>query len=517
MLLDGAALPSGSRLIPDVCIVGAGAAGLTVAQELARHPLRTLVVESGGRTLRPATQRLCEGEISGRPHYPLDGCRFRVLGGTSHLWGGWCRPLDAIDFEERAWVPDSGWPFSRGELEPWYKQAQALCRLGPYDYDSRTEPRQAGWADEEDFEAAIFHIQPTRFGELYGLPLRASERVDLLLNANVTEVVMDRAGETARELRVATLCGRRFSIEAGIVVLACGGIENARLLLCSRGQDPRGVGNQQDLVGRYFADHLHAPVGVLPMTDQLRDFYWLREGREAPVRGAVCLRERCQRRERALGFAVTLHNADDPHDVFSLAQRHPSHLSLHALAYAVRHRQKPGRPLHHLGNVVRHLPEVSRVAYRRFVKPARRRVLVGCRAEQAPNRDSRVTLAESHDAFGQPRARLDWRLLPQDLDSLRRARELLAEAFRARSLDLGPVGAEGSDGWESLLAGGAHHMGTTRMHRDPRLGVVNEDCRVHGTGNLYVAGTSVFPTGGWATPVLTIVALALRLAAHLVR
>jgi choline dehydrogenase-like flavoprotein len=517
VILDGRSTPAGHTLRADVCIVGAGAAGLTIAQELASQRMRVLVVESGSRDVRHETQRLYEGDVAGQPYYPLDTCRFRVLGGTTSQWGGWCRPLDAIDFEAREWVPASGWPITKQQMATFYARAHEACRLGTCQYDG---PRHGAAAplvptDDGHFSEAMFQVRPTRFGEAYAPAFHNSSRADLLLNSNVLEIVMDRSGERACHVRASALEGKAFSIAAGAFVLAAGGIENPRLLLCSGSRGAGGIGNQYDLVGRYFSDHLHVPIGMLRAPGDLGEFYRLHHRQGVAVRGAITLTEETRRRIRGLGFAVTLHDADDPHDVLSLAQVKPGYRSLHALVHAIRRRRRPDRLLHHLRNVMGRLPEASHAAYRRFVKRPPRHLVIGCRAEQAPNADSRVTLDSRCDPFGMPRARLDWKISEQDVDSLQRAQDLLARALRDQHVDMYPFRNRDGTGWADRIAGGAHHMGTTRMHRDPRHGVVNEDCRVHGTSNVYVAGSSVFPTGGWAPPTLTVVALALRLAEHL--
>ena len=516
MLIDARALPHGHRLQADVCIVGGGAAGLTVATELARHGHRVVVLESGDRRVCHATQSLYEGAVSGHPYYALDACRFRVLGGSTTHWGGWCRPLDAIDFETREWIPHSGWPFTKAELDPYYARAHVICRLGPYEYDterwSEDRPRLLP-GDDDSFQDAVFQVQPTRFGPVYGLAAKASRSVDLVLNANVLEVVTDGSGRVAREVRAATLAGNTLSAGADVFVLAAGGIENARIMLASR--DGRGVGNANGLVGRYFSDHLHVPIGLLRPKEGAAEFYRVHTRGGVLLRGGISLTEQRRRRERGLGFAVTLHNAEDPHDVLSIAQTPAGYASLQAVAGALRHGRWPERLRYHVAAMVRQAPEVCRLTYRKYIRRPPRTLLIGCRAEQAPNADNRVTLAAERDRLGMRKVRLQWKISEQDLASVRRAQELLATTLRRETVEMFPCGTRGRPGWADAIAGGAHHMGTTRMHRDPRQGVVEGHCRVHGTSNLYVAGSSVFPTGGWAPPTLTLVALALRLGDHL--
>jgi choline dehydrogenase-like flavoprotein len=221
-----------------------------------------------------------------------------------------------------------------------------------------------------------------------------------------------------------------------------------------------------------------------------------------------------RRRERLLGCALTLHNADDPHDVWAPATQPDGYQSFRVLLKSAWRRERPARLWHHIRTAAAGIDDVARLSYRRVVKPAARTLIVGCRAEQAPNPESRVTLDERRDRLGMPRVRLHWQLAHQDMESFTRAQKIWAGELDRNQVDVVPFCVSGDDRWADRVAAGAHHTGTTRMHRDPQKGVVDEHCRVHGTSNLYAAGSSVFPTAGWAPPTLTIVALALRLADH---
>jgi choline dehydrogenase-like flavoprotein len=242
-------------------------------------------------------------------------------------------------------------------------------------------------------------------------------------------------------------------------------------------------------------------------------FYRFRRNGVAGLRGGMALTEEVRHRDRLLGFAVTIHNADDPHDVVYPSEKNLGYTSLKALAKPLLAGEMPDRFGFHLKRAMRHLDNAANVSYRKFVKPRWRAMVVGCRAEQAPNPESRVVLERERDALGMNKVRLDWRLTEQDLDSVRRARQILDREW----IFAGAITDENQTECPLNITAAAHHMGTTRMHRDRKAGVVDETCRVHGVNNLYVAGSSVFPTAGWAPPTLTIVALALRLADSLKR
>ncbi len=485
MLLDARSVPESGRVETDVCVIGAGAAGITLARELSGAPFRVALLESGGFDPDPATQALYRGRVYGRRYFTLDSCRSRQFGGSTNCWQGLCRPLDPIDFEAREWVPHSGWPFPAAALEPFYVRAQQVLRLEAFLYEA------ARWATPERpplpflgdaIESRVFQVSPTRLGEVYRDEILRAPNVDTWLFANVVEIETDPEARRVEAVRVATLGGRSFPVQARLFVLATGGIENARILLASSRAQSQGLGNGHDLVGRFFMEHPHVVAGAfLPSSrDVSLAFYRAHDTGRVKLAGYLTGSDSLQRAERLLGFSSFLAQ-DAPLPGFEQA----------------------------LSRVVGEA-DGARGA------PAPRAVFFMNEIEQAPNPSSRVRLGEERDALGMPRVRLEWRLSAIDKLSIRRAHVLLArELGRAGLGRLQLMLSDDDHQWPPELGGGRHHMGTTRMHVDPKQGVVDETGRVHGVANLYVAGSSVFPTGGAANPTLTLVALALRLADHL--
>lgn len=223
------------------------------------------------------------------------------------------------------------------------------------------------------------------------------------------------------------------------------------------------------------------------------------------------LTDQCQRQHAVTNIDFTFYRERFPEN--------PSAAAAIRLYQAAQRRMLPEQPLADLVTALRDLPSVGRTGlrWRGWSFGAPKMLLIRSSCEQAPHPDSRVTLDGERDALGMPRVVLDWRLSPID-------RHTIAFAFR-RSVDgltqagLGQVTLEPwietPDLDSGEFEGGYHHMGTTRMSDTPTSGVVDRHCRVHGVHNLYIAGPSVFPTSGCANPMLTIVALALRLAGHL--
>ena len=324
---------------------------------------------------------------------------------------------------------------------------------------------------------------PTRFGAVYRDEVLRASNVHTLLHANAVELeIGPESGRVAR-VRVATLAGNRFSVAARIVVLATGGIENARILLASRAGRPRGVGNDRDLVGRFFMDHLHLRAGVYLPSSPAFDGAFYRRREDQRAIGVLTVAEALLRRRGLLGFSLTLSRRSLPRDeaIGGDVQRAASDLE-EGLASAGASR----------------LPDAT---------------MLECRTEPAPNPDSRVTLTAGRDALGMPRARLDWQLTEYDFASLRAGQEIVAREVGRAGVGRVQLPRDAPrSAWTQKIRGGQHHIGTTRMSDDPARGVVDAHCRVHGSENLYVAGSSVFPTAGSANPTLTLTALALRLA-----
>lgn len=514
MIIDSRAIAHGSTLHGDLCIVGGGAAGIAIAREFLNHHWRVVLLESGETKPRHANQSLNRAEITGLPYPSLEVCRRRVLGGSTTIWGGWCRPLDVIDFEQRDWVPYSGWPFKRSDLQSQYARACVVCKAAENgsDRESADLPNSQTLLSsvQNHFEDILFHVAGTRFGETYVAALKEARNIELMLHANALEIQTDDTCRMVISIRAATLAGNQFNVCARNFVLAGGGIENPRLLLVSRRVQSSGVGNENGLVGRFFADHLHFKLRNVSLRGRrLPDFYREHTTENGVFRGGMSVTDNTRRQDRLLGFAITIHNANDPHDFVYPPFNNVGYASLYALVKALRDKEVPERFGHHIVTLMRHLDNAAILSFKKVVKPRWRTLAIGCRAEQSPNPNSRVLLDEERDVFGVNKVRLDWRLTAKDRESIARSRQLLEKEWIFPG---GQTTVRGKEEQRPEIAAAAHHMGTTRMHRDPKQGVVDEMCRVHGVRNLYIAGGSVFPTTGWAPPTLTVVALSLRLA-----
>jgi choline dehydrogenase-like flavoprotein len=514
MLVDARTVPDGSLIEADVCIVGAGAAGITIARELRRERWRVVVLEGGGLESDTATRSLSDGTVTGRSYYRLDAARSRRFGGTTDQWSGICRPLDEQDFQRHDWIPESGWPFGLAQLLPFYERARPVCQIGSFPFDAADwggdGVRVLDLRDGKVRTAAFHYSPPTRFGEVFREELRGAANVVVYLGANVVDLETPTPPVRVNACRAACLSGTGFRVAARAFVLATGGIENARLLLMANRVQAAGLGNEHGLVGRYFMEHLYLDTAASfrARDGSISEFYTAGhrvEGRR--VRGILGLDPDLRRRERLTNFCAVFDSPSTGRVVQDCS----------SLAAGLVKGRIPIDALPRLRYAAAHLRVESarRGAIRAGERPARlyrAKYLM----EQAPNPGSRVVLGQGRDRLGCPRVELRWRLSDIDERTARRGHEILTRELERAGIG-GVRGALGREGVPSpgRLRGARHHMGTTRMHADPRRGVVDADGRVHGLANLYVTGSSVFPTSGAANPTLTIVALALRLAEHL--
>lgn len=475
----------------DLCVIGAGPAGITLARRAAGLGLDVALMEAGGEEMTVESQEVYEGESLGFDYFPLDTPRLRFLGGSSNHWAGWCRALDPVDFRAKAWNPMSGWPIAKADLDPYQPATDEILDLIPADWAPDLPSRLNG----DDLRRFQFRWSPpTNFREKYAAELVASERIVLALNANLVDLRLDDAlGRVeAAAFRGYDASDPGFAIRARAYALCCGGIENPRLLLNFASQQAAGLGNGADLVGRYFCEHPHFVLAEAILRAPFPELSFFAPTEDFIVRNEVLnfglrVQKMPEPFVREHGSIAGDPSCDDPF-VLRLAER----LAEVSPACA------PG------GDGAIRFDGLLRIAY-----------------EQALNPDSRVMLAEATDRFGMRRPALDFRLSELDERTLEVA--LMTLAQRMAALDMGRarirdwVLAE-PIGWPLITqdeVGGKHHMGTTRMADDPRRGVVDRDCRVHGVANLYIGGSSVFATGGHANPTYTIVQLALRLGDHL--
>jgi choline dehydrogenase-like flavoprotein/nucleoside-diphosphate-sugar epimerase len=509
----------------DVCIIGSGPAGSTIGRELSGTGLRVTLLESGGFTRSPVVDALNEVENIGRPRVVDQwSVRNRIVGGSSHTWGGRCGPFDAIDFEERPWVPDSGWPFAIGHLVPYLERTAAYLGLAVgtgfsgerfWTIAGRTPPGSGPdpavllpffWQFSRDDEES-YPYEYTRFGR--HLAKRLGPKITLVTGATVLRITPVESGRAVRSVDFAAPDGRQRTLSASTVVVCAGAIENARILLSSDTVTPNGLGNDRDLVGRYFMDHSRGPVGSFKIagSDALQKRFGRYNVRGHLFRAGLRLSPEIQRAEKLLNCAAWLGEVvapDDPWDALRRVFRGKPQLPGDAIAVASK-----------AGHLARGLKDYF--LERNGIPRKLEALNLDCICEQRPDRDSRVMLSERRDRFGMRLSRIDWRIHEDEPRTMQRMAELVADQFVRMGLPalvLEPWVRDRTD-FPPTIKDVAHPTGTTRMSDDSTKGVVDAHCGVHGVDGLYVAGSSVFPTVGHCNPTQMIVALALRLADHL--
>lgn len=501
----------GKMLEADVCVVGAGAAGITIAHALMNKGLDVLVLESGGQYPDKETTDLntltvdddIDANVTGTRFNPNRACRQRFFGGTTNHWTGWCRPLDEIDFKARSWIPQSGWPISRSDLEPYYQAAKPYCDLqNPIFTAAKSGLDNLPNYLPNKLESIFWSFSaPTRFGQKYRAELEASANVTVLLHANVVDIVTDSLESTVSALTVRSLNGKQSNIRASRYIVATGALENTRLLLASNKINPAGVGNQSGMVGKNYQNHPHLDVGTIVSSDP-QALSALYERRPPSGQGdngfrlGIGATEDIQQERGTLNFAASF-------------QEEKAKKIIRTMWNDIKRFNWPNDFSSKMKTVVEDLVgQEERLSHQVYMY-----------TEQAPNNDSRIALTDERDALDMPRIRMDWKLNDLDKHTVKQASLVIGE--EVGRLGIGRLNIRDwimqSDGkFPSSLWGGCHQIGTTRMSASADDGVVDKNCRVHGVDNLYLAGSSVFPTGGHTPPTFTIVALALRLADHLV-
>ena len=509
----------------DLCIVGTGPAGATLARELSDSGMTIVVLESGGTERNPSIDALNEIENVGRPRAKDQwSVRNRILGGSSHTWGGRCVGFDEIDFESRAWVPHSGWPLTMEEIDPYLdRSAEHLgLAIGRGFSDDRfwSIANRAAPVSEVDpslllpffwqFSRDIAESYPFEYMR-FGRHLRdqLGNNVTLVTGATALRVLGVESGMSVQGLEYATLDGRRHTLAATTVVLCAGGIENARILLNSGSQGHAGLGNDHDQVGRYLMDHLRGPTGLFELrgSASLQRRFGRYNVQGHFFRAGLRLSPETQRREQLLNCAGWLGEVLSPDDPWDALRRFSA--------------GKPRLP-QDATSVLRNAPLLLRGAIDYFgarngLPRKLQQLSLDCMCEQVPDPDSRITLSERRDRLGMRLPKVDWRSHPYEARTMHRMAELIASEFERIGLakpslaewvkDKAPI--------PSTFVDVAHPTGTTRMSNDPRQGVVDVNCEVHGVSGLFVSGSSVFPTVGHCNPTQMIVAMAVRLADHL--
>jgi choline dehydrogenase-like flavoprotein len=541
MIIDAQSLPSNEVVETDVCIVGSGPAGLSLARELMGQNFRVCILESGGIE-KPDANLEAMAAVQTKSDFMQVGLdtRYRRFGGNSSFWsinlpdkqlGLRHRPFDFIDFEQRDWIPYSGWAIDRHELMPYYERAQTACGMGRFayeveDWEDAEHPRLPFVGD--GVTTRMFQFSPGKvFFEQGREALQQSPNITTYLHATVAELESDALSGQVKRARVVCLGGKQFWVTAKFFILAVGGIESAQLLLLSNQTKTAGLGNEHDVVGRFFMDHPLVYGGQFyPHDPQLFNrtgLYDLRQVNGTPIMGVLGLTDDVMRREKLVNISASLFPRPYLEHLEAIA-------SVKELLFLRAF--KSGQFFHHFKTVLSRMDEIAEWFYAKVTRPPqpffcnfgtggwshlqpKRERAYGSfevlhQTEQLPNPNNRVRLSDQLDPLGRRRVQMETQWRQADIEGVQRAQAVLAREIDRAGLGRFKIARDGDLPMMST-PGTAHHMGTTRMHVSPKWGVVDANCKVHSVPNLFIASGAVFPTGSYANPTLTIVALSIRL------
>jgi len=509
MYIDARQLPDNTLIEGDICIIGAGAAGISMALDWMNLPYKVILLEGGNFGYEDKIQDLNKGSITGQNYFPLRASRLRYFGGTTGHWAGMCAPFEELDFKKRSWVPDSGWPFPKKTLDPYYEKAQKVYKLGPYEYDLDYWQQK-----EKDFipmpldENIIWNkmwqfCKDRKIGPIYDDTIKEAKNIHLYTHANTTNIKANENVSKITEINIKNLDGKNHTVKAKKFILACGTIQNVRLLLASNTQSKAGLGNQNDLVGRYFMEHIESSTADLYLSKELPGIlYNAPFGTSRLCRAELAITEEAQREHELLNGTLGL-----------LPLKVGTHFKPRMVTWQNEDPRKSA------DNMFANWREADKLSKSNPQPELEKAYQMDIRVEQAPNPNSRITLTNEKDALGVKLPNLNWELTALDKSSLRRLNLLVAKQVAIAGIGRVQLRDwlrdEEDDTFPDYTNGGWHHMGGARMNDDPKKGVVDANCKVHGLDNLFVAGSACYPTSGAPNPTLTLTALTLRLSDHL--
>lgn len=499
----------------DVCIVGLGAAGTILADELANKGLKIIAIESGASNIEGATQNLYKMDQKGVPYYDMTSCRLRYLGGTTNHWGGYCHANDPIDYLGRDDLNIPSWPFDHEHLLPYIVKASKILGLSMDEYDPYFQVRKKNFDEsvliEKNSDLLVTKVaqitkKPRLFKEEIIERLKKKANVTLCINANAVKLQLSLNGEEVTSLTIKSLNGNICDIKAKKYILATHAVENSRLLLASDDIEKKGIGNKYGHVGKYFMEHPHIHSGKMIPTDKFSNFYDAHKLRKIQLNANLAFSEKALKENGILQYYCRFN------PVYSKREITKSMQKLRSSFWEPADKES----LDALGHVISDIPDSFRFSKTYFDMARPLYYNLEHRIEQSPNSTSRITLSDELDALGMRKAVLDWKLNDLDIKTFQRGQEIVAEELGRLGMGSFELPKITRGRMDKEVCGHYHHMGTTRMSNDPTEGVVDANSKVHGVDNLFIAGSSVFPTAGYSGPTMMLIAMAIKLSEHVI-
>ena len=452
-------------------------------------------------------------------------------------------PFDPIDFEKRDYIAESGWPINYQDVAQYYPEASKLCEIGEPNFTINNAQENApniikGFSSDIISTQSIEKFScPTNFAQRYGHRLESNANVTVILHSNCTAIELTEDGKSVSYLQVKTLKNTSFKVSAKKFIIAMGGLETPRLLLASCSVNKAGVGNEHDVVGRYYMCHMAGNIGEVKLNGSVHEVYhnYFLSPDGIYSRRRLSLYEDIQKEQKIGNMIARLHFPRISDPIHKIGVLSSLYIVKNLISYEYGKRLNDGsiKPLEyikHLFNIITDPVDITKflihwITKRTFAARKFPSIILSNRnnlfsfdvhGEQEPNVNSRVSLIDATDPLGMPQIKVDWHYTKNDILTVKRTLDIFAAEFERKNI--GTVYYDESKIEEELLrfgAYGGHHIGTARMGNDVKNSVVDANCKVHGVSNLFIAGSSVFPTSSQANPTLTIVAMSLRLADHL--
>jgi choline dehydrogenase-like flavoprotein len=461
----------------DVCIVGTGPAGITLARKLSKFGKKVVLLEAGGLDYSEESQDFYDCESVGHDGWPKF-TRLRYFGGTSNHWSGRCRPFDSSDFDVRKINGLPGWPIRYTAIKPYLKEAMEILDLNT---GKGFKPINEDLL-KRDFSPDVFSKSPpTRFKGKYLSEIDNTQNIDCFYNATATDLKLDTSHGSVTSIQISNYKNYKANISANKFVLCLGGIETPRFMLNCNSQIKTGIGNEEDMVGRCFMEHLNVPMGSFLYKDS-HDISSLQFTSDDDF----TFKNSIGKSNISLGIVSKVKSYGRTQAIKNFFKNLSCQMEIEDKVQFISNFKCPG-----MGSI-------------------------GTLIEQSPNLESRVSLSQLTDKFGSKRAKFNWNINDYDKKTIRQTGLAMAAEFSR--VGLGTVRLTDFMLNESLdiqFGHHNHHMGTTRMSNDPKYGVVDGNSKVHTLDNLYIAGSSVFATSGACNPTMPIIQLTLRLADHL--